>query len=319
MMKKRTLTTAAAVAVALTMTLSGLPLTASAALGGLPEVSTVRQTEADSDYDSEKAILSADRLWVTAKGLKQEETSRSSYERLDWSFQKLSGVDTLFDFTLTKAEQHTFTIDAKISGEAKLVLTQDNKTATTLWEDGDAQKTTKTLTLQPGRWRVRLVCTDAGGNLSVTVDEPKSLFTHTRERAQKAYDAIMEPAQKAYEQAVEKAYDRYDNTMVQAGELYVDAGDEAYDRYDKQMEQAGEFERASYLDAEDGKEQDREYNRRYSRIEREYDDAMESAQDDYDELKDLADGYLQDRLNKAREELEQAQAKAEQAWDEIVG
>ena len=319
MMKKRTLTTAAAVAVALTMTLSGLPLTASAALGGLPEVSTIRQTEADSDYDSEKAILSADRLWVTAKGLKQEETSRSSYERLDWSFQKLSGVDTLFDFTLTKAEQHTFTIDAKVSGEAKLVLTQDNKTATTLWEDGDAQKTTKTLTLQPGRWRVRLVCTDAGGNLSVTVDEPKSLFTHTRERAQKAYDAIMEPAQKAYEQAVEKAYDRYDNTMVQAGELYVDAGDEAYDRYDKQMEQAGEFERASYLDAEDGKEQDREYNRRYSRIEREYDDAMESAQDDYDELKDLADGYLQDRLNKAREELEQAQAKAEQAWDEIVG
>lgn len=318
MMKKRTLTTAA-VAVALTMTLSGLPLTASAALGGLPEVSTVRQTGADSDYDSEKAILSADRLWVTAKGLKQEETSRSSYERLDWSFQKLSGVDTLFDFTLTKAEQHTFTIDAKVSGEAKLVLTQDNKTATTLWEDGDAQKTTKTLTLQPGRWRVRLVCTDAGGNLSVTVDEPKSLFTHTRERAQKAYDAIMEPAQKAYEQAVEKAYDRYDNTMVQAGELYVDAGDEAYDRYDKQMEQAGEFERASYLDAEDGKEQDREYNRRYSRIEREYDDAMESAQDDYDELKDLADGYLQDRLNKAREELEQAQAKAEQAWDEIVG
>lgn len=318
MMKKRTLTTAA-VAVALTMTLSGLPLTASAALGGLPEVSTVRQTEADSDYDSEKAILSADRLWVTAKGLKQEETSRSSYERLDWSFQKLSGVDTLFDFTLTKAEQHTFTIDAKVSGEAKLVLTQDNKTATTLWEDGDAQKTTKTLTLQPGRWRVRLVCTDAGGNLSVTVDEPKSLFTHTRERAQKAYDAIMEPAQKAYEQAVEKAYDRYDNTMVQAGELYVDAGDEAYDRYDKQMEQAGEFERASYLDAEDGKEQDREYNRRYSRIEREYDDAMESAQDDYDELKDLADGYLHDRLNKAKEELEQAQAKAEQAWDEIVG
>lgn len=318
MMKKRTLTTAA-VAAALTMTLSGLPLTASAALGGLPEVSTVRQAEADSDYDSEKAILSADRLWVTAKGLKQEETSRSSYERLDWSFQKLSGVDTLFDFTLTKAEQHTFTIDAKVSGEAKLVLTQDNKTATTLWEDGDAQKTTKTLTLQPGRWRVRLVCTDAGGNLSVTVDEPKSLFTHTRERAQKAYDAIMEPAQKAYEQAVEKAYDRYDNTMVQAGELYVDAGDEAYDRYDKQMEQAGEFERASYLDAEDGKEQDREYNRRYSRIEREYDDAMESAQDDYDELKDLADGYLQDRLNKAREELEQAQAKAEQAWDEIVG
>lgn len=318
MMKKRTLTTAA-VAVALTMTLSGLPLTASAALGGLPEVSTVRQTEADSDYDSEKAILSADRLWVNAKGLKQEETSRSSYERLDWSFQKLSGVDTLFDFTLTKAEQHTFTIDAKVSGEAKLVLTQDNKTATTLWEDGDAQKTTKTLTLQPGRWRVRLVCTDAGGNLSVTVDEPKSLFTHTRERAQKAYDAIMEPAQKAYEQAVEKAYDRYDNTMVQAGELYVDAGDEAYDRYDKQIEQAGEFERASYLDAEDGKEQDREYNRRYSRIEREYDDAMESAQDDYDELKDLADGYLQDRLNKAREELEQAQAKAEQAWDEIVG
>lgn len=318
MMKKRTLTTAA-VAVALTMTLSGLPLTASAALGGLPEVSTVRQTEADSDYDSEKAILSADRLWVTAKGLKQEETSRSSYERLDWSFQKLSGVDTLFDFTLTKAEQHTFTIDAKVSGEAKLVLTQDNKTATTLWEDGDAQKTTKTLTLQPGRWRVRLVCTDAGGNLSVTVDEPKSLFTHTRERAQKAYDAIMEPAQKAYEQAVEKAYDRYDNTMVQAGELYVDAGDEAYDRYDKRMEQAGEFERASYLDAEDGKEQDREYNRRYSRIEREYDDAMESAQDDYDELKDLADGYLQDRLNKAKEELEQAQAKAEQAWDEIVG
>lgn len=318
MMKKRTLTTAA-VAVALTMTLSGLPLTASAALGGLPEVSTVRQTEADSDYDSEKAILSADRLWVTAKGLKQEETSRASYERLDWSFQKLSGVDTLFDFTLTKAEQHTFTIDAKVSGEAKLVLTQDNKTATTLWEDGDAQKTTKTLTLQPGRWRVRLVCTDAGGNLSVTVDEPKSLFTHTRERAQKAYDAIMEPAQKAYEQAVEKAYDRYDNTMVQAGELYVDAGDEAYDRYDKQMEQAGEFERASYLDAEDGKEQDREYNRRYSRIEREYDDAMESAQDDYDELKDLADGYLQDRLNKAKEELEQAQAKAEQAWDEIVG
>ena len=318
MMKKRTLTTAA-VAVALTMTLSGLPLTASAALGGLPEVSTIRQTGADSDYDSEKAILSADRLWVTAKGLKQEETSRSSYERLDWSFQKLSGVDTLFDFTLTKAEQHTFTIDAKVSGEAKLVLTQDNKTATTLWEDGDAQKTTKTLTLQPGRWRVRLVCTDAGGNLSVTVDEPKSLFTHTRERAQKAYDAIMEPAQKAYEQAVEKAYDRYDNTMVQAGELYVDAGDEAYDRYDKQMEQAGEFERASYLDAEDGKEQDREYNRRYSRIEREYDDAMESAQDDYDELKDLADGYLQDRLNKAREELEQAQAKAEQAWDDIVG
>lgn len=318
MMKKRTLTTAA-VAVALTMTLSGLPLTVSAALGGLPEVSTIRQTEADSDYDSEKAILSADRLWVTAKGLKQEETSRSSYERLDWSFQKLSGVDTLFDFTLTKAEQHTFTIDAKVSGEAKLVLTQDNKTATTLWEDGDAQKTTKTLTLQPGRWRVRLVCTDAGGNLSVTVDEPKSLFTHTRERAQKAYDAIMEPAQKAYEQAVEKAYDRYDNTMVQAGELYVDAGDEAYDRYDKQMEQAGEFERASYLDAEDGKEQDREYNRRYSRIEREYDDAMESAQDDYDELKDLADGYLQDRLNKAREELEKAQAKAEQAWDEIVG
>lgn len=318
MMKKRTLTTAA-VAVALTMTLSGLPLTASAALGGLPEVSTVRQTEADSDYDSEKAILSEDRLWVTAKGLKQEETSRSSYERLDWSFQKLSGVDTLFDFTLTKAEQHTFTIDAKVSGEAKLVLTQDNKTATTLWEDGNAQKTTKTLTLQPGRWRVRLVCTDAGGNLSVTVDEPKSLFTHTRERAQKAYDAIMEPAQKAYEQAVEKAYDRYDNTMVQAGELYVDAGDEAYDRYDKQMEQAGEFERASYLDAEDGKEQDREYNRRYSRIEREYDDAMESAQDDYDELKDLADGYLQDRLNKAKEELEQAQAKAEQAWDEIVG
>ena len=318
MMKKRTLTTAA-VAVALTMTLSGLPLTASAALGGLPEVSTVRQTGADSDYDSEKAILSADRLWVTAKGLKQEETSRSSYERLDWSFQKLSGVDTLFDFTLTKVEQHTFTIDAKVSGEAKLVLTQDNKTATTLWEDGDEQKTTKTLTLQPGRWRVRLVCTDAGGNLSVTVDEPKSLFTHTRERAQKAYDAIMEPAQKAYEQAVEKAYDRYDNTMVQAGELYVDAGDEAYDRYDKQMEQAGEFERASYLDAEDGKEQDREYNRRYSRIEREYDDAMESAQDDYDELKDLADGYLQDRLNKAREELEQAQAKAEQAWDEIVG
>ena len=318
MMKKRTLTTAA-VAVALTMTLSGLPLTASAALGGLPEVSTIRQTGAGSDYDSEKAILSADRLWVTAKGLKQEETSRSSYERLDWSFQKLSGVDTLFDFTLTKAEQHTFTIDAKVSGEAKLVLTQDNKTATTLWEDGDAQKTTKTLTLQPGRWRVRLVCTDAGGNLSVTVDEPKSLFTHTRERAQKAYDAIMEPAQKAYEQAVEKAYDRYDNTMVQAGELYVDAGDEAYDRYDKQMEQAGEFERASYLDAEDGKEQDREYNRRYSRIEREYDDAMESAQDDYDELKDLADGYLQDRLNKAKEELEQAQAKAEQAWDEIVG
>lgn len=318
MMKKRTLTTAA-VAVALTMTLSGFGLTASAALGGLPEVSTIRQTEADSDYDSEKAILSADRLWVNAKGLKQEETSRSSYERLDWSFQKLSGVDTLFDFTLTKAEQHTFTIDAKVSGEAKLVLTQDNKTATTLWEDGDAQKTTKTLTLQPGRWRVRLVCTDAGGNLSVTVDEPKSLFTHTRERAQKAYDAIMEPAQKAYEQAVEKAYDRYDNTMVQAGELYVDAGDEAYDRYDKQMEQAGEFERASYLDAEDGKEQDREYNRRYSRIEREYDDAMESAQDDYDELKDLADGYLQDRLNKAKEELEQAQAKAEQAWDEIVG
>lgn len=318
MMKKRTLTTAA-VAAALTMTLSGLPLTASAALGGLPEVSTVRQAEADSDYDSEKVILSADRLWVTAKGLKQEETSRSSYERLDWSFQKLSGVDTLFDFTLTKAEQHTFTIDAKVSGEAKLVLTQDNKTATTLWEDGDAQKTTKTLTLQPGRWRVRLVCTDAGGNLSVTVDEPKSLFTHTRERAQKAYDAIMEPAQKAYERAVEKAYDRYDNTMVQAGELYVDAGDEAYDRYDKQIEQAGEFERASYLDAEDGKEQDREYNRRYSRIEREYDDAMESAQDDYDELKDLADGYLQDRLNKAREELEQAQAKAEQAWDEIVG
>ena len=146
MMKKRTLTTAA-VAVALTMTLSGLPLTASAALGGLPEVSTIRQAEADSDYDSEKAILSADRLWVTAKGLKQEETSRSSYERLDWSFQKLSGVDTLFDFTLTKAEQHTFTIDAKISGEAKLVLIQDNKTATTLWEDGDAQKTTKTLTL----------------------------------------------------------------------------------------------------------------------------------------------------------------------------
>ena len=87
MMKKRTLTTAA-VAVALTMTLSGLPLTASAAAGRTAEVSTVRQTKADSDYDSEKAILSADRLWVTAKGLKQEETSRASYERLDWELPK---------------------------------------------------------------------------------------------------------------------------------------------------------------------------------------------------------------------------------------
>ena len=56
MMKKRTLTTAA-VAVALTMTLSGLPLTASAALGGLPEVSTIRQAKADSDYDSERQFF----------------------------------------------------------------------------------------------------------------------------------------------------------------------------------------------------------------------------------------------------------------------
>ena len=96
-------------------------------------------------------------------------------------------------------------------------------------------------------------------------------------------------------------------------------GDEAYDRYDKQMEQAGEFERASYLDAEDGKEQDREYNRRYSRIERSMTTRWRARRTITTSSRTLADGYLQDRLNKAREELEQAQAKAEQAWDEIVG
>lgn len=276
-------------------------------------MSTVRQTEADSDYDSEKAILSADRLWVTAKGLKQEETSRSSYERLDWSFQKLSGVDTLFDFTLTKAEQHTFTIDAKVFRRGKAC--PDPGQQDRHHPLGGRRRAEDHQDPDPAAGPLGGCALSAPMRRKFERDGRRAkepVHPHPR-AAQKAYDAIMEPAQKAYEQAVEKAYDRYDNTMVQAGELYVDAGDEAYDRYDKQMEQAGEFERASYLDAEDGKEQDREYNRRYSRIEREYDDAMESAQDDYDELKDLADGYLQDRLNKAKEELEQAQAKAEQA------
>ena len=136
-----------------------------------------------------------------------KETTRSNLEKTELSFSKASGVMTLFDFTLTVSEKHTITIDSDLSGKAKIILTKDNKTITPVWESTDGKQTTKTLTLEKGRYRVRLVVSESSGTIAVSVDEPKSLFSHTVEKAEKAYDKILDPALEEYEQAMEKAYE----------------------------------------------------------------------------------------------------------------
>ena len=131
-----------------------------------------------------------------------KETTRSNLEKTELSVSKASGIMTLFDFTLTASEKHTITIDSDLSGKAKIILTKDNKTITPVWESTDGKQTTKTLTLEKGRYRVRLVVSEASGTIAVSVDEPKSLFSHTVEKAEKAYDKILDPALEEYEQAM---------------------------------------------------------------------------------------------------------------------
>lgn len=123
-----------------------------------------------------------------------KETTRSNLEKTELSFSKASGIMTLFDFTLTASEKHTISIDSDLAGKAKIILTKDNKTITPVWESTDGKQTTKTLTLEKGRYRVRLVVSEASGTIAVSVDEPKSLFSHTVEKAEKAYDKILDPA-----------------------------------------------------------------------------------------------------------------------------
>ena len=248
-----------------------------------------------------------------------KETTRSNLEKTELSFSKASGVMTLFDFTLAASEKHTITIESDLSGKAKIILTKDNKTITPVWESTNGKQATKTLTLEKGRYRVRLVVSEASGTIAVSVDEPKSLFSHTVEKAEKAYDKILDPALEEYEQALEKAYDRYDRSIDSASDLYGDAMDKAADDYNEKLDQIGEFEYYTYLSAEDGEEMDKEYQKRYSKVDNAYEDAVSDADQDYDELIEQAEGYLEERISKAEEALEKAEKQAQKAWDAVIG
>ena len=103
-----------------------------------------------------------------------KETTRSNLEKTELSFSKASGIMTLFDFTLTASEKHTITIDSDLSGKAKIILTKDNKTITPVWESTDGKQATKTLTLGKGRYRVRLVVSEASGTIAVSVQKTSS-------------------------------------------------------------------------------------------------------------------------------------------------
>lgn len=165
--------------------------------------------ESLAGYTDQTTLLNPDSAGSFGS-LTVKETTRSNLEKTELSFSKASGVMTLFDFTLTVSEKHTITIDSDLSGKAKIILTKDNKTITPIWESIDGKQTTKTLTLEKGRYRVRLVVSEASGTIAVSVDEPKSLFSHTVEKAEKANDKILDPALEEYEQARKRRMSRYD-------------------------------------------------------------------------------------------------------------
>lgn len=49
---------------------------------------------------------------------------------------------------------------------------------------------------------------------------------------------------------------------------------------------------------------DKEYQKRYSKVDNAYEDAVSDADQDYDELIEQAEGYLEERISKAEEALE---------------
>ena len=176
------------------------------------------------------------------------------------------------------------------------------------------------MTLEKGRYRVRLVVSEASGTIAVSVDEPKeSVLPYCGEGRKGIRQDFRDPALEEYEQAMKKAYDRYDRSIDSASDLYGDAMDKAADDYNEKLDQIGEFEYYTYLSAEDGEEMDKEYQKRYSKVDNAYEDAASDADQDYDELIEQAEGYLEERISKAEEALEKAEKQAQKAWDAVIG
>ena len=51
----------------------------------------------------------------------------------------------------------------------------------------------------------------------------------------------------------------------------------------------------------------------------ELDGEVHNRQQDYDELIEQAEGYLEERISKAEEALEKAEKQAQKAWDAVIG
>lgn len=268
-------------------------------------------------YRDEKSLLSSEQKGSYQK-YSAKEVKQPNLETIKLSFSQADAVSTVFDFTLNQTSKQTITVDADIKGKAKVILTKDKKSILPVWENKGTDKVSKTFALEKGRYRVRLVTEDAKGEISISVDKKNSLFSYTTARAEKAYEEIMKPAAERYRKAVDKAYSRYDKSVGSANELYDDEAQQAQDKYEEKMEQLGEFEYSSYLSAEEGKEMDKEYQKKYSDTENRYDEELSASKDSFYESVELADSYLEERLNRAEQELEDAGEEAQKAWDAII-
>lgn len=287
--------------------------------GGVKEEETVNFGQKKFTGYQDKAVLLSSNSRGNYRGYTAKETSKSNGEKIELSFTSFQGVDTLFDFTIKSTETHTVTLGGALKGKAKVFLTKDKKTIIPLWENDGKTPSGKKLTLEPGRYRLRLAASGASGTLSVQLDKKDSLYSHKVEKAYDAYQTVMEPAYDRYEQMAEKAQERYDRALKNASSTYTDSVDEMDKAYDEAADRIGEVEIPTYSDREDGEELQEEYDRKYSDLNRQYGDDLDEARDEYEELVEQAERYQNERMEQAKETLNQAYRKAEKAWDAVIG
>lgn len=286
--------------------------------GGVSKEKKISFGNSFKEYNEEKILLSSKQMGIY-NGYTAKEIRRPDSEQINIEFSKANAISTLFDFTLTQTKKHTIKVQSDLKGKAKIILTKDKKVIFPIWENGEQSSASKTLTLEKGRYRVRLVTSDASGKINISLDEKHSLFSYTVEKAEQEYDKIMKPAVDTYQKEVKKAHERYDKSLDGASDLYSKETDKASDKYYDELDRIGDFEYSSYLEAKEGKEMDKEYTKKYSKIENQYEQELSNSKGSYEELIQQAEKYLQERLNKAGDELKKASEKANKAWDAIIG
>ncbi|MBP3040535.1 hypothetical protein J9303_13675 [Bacillaceae bacterium Marseille-Q3522] len=102
------------------------------------------------------------------------EPENESNLKIDVSYRGFYGTGTIWNLDAKEAGDITFTYDSTVNnGDFKAVLINPEKEIENIFEG--SQQGDKTIKLTVGKYRLKIVCRDANGEIKISIDNPKNV------------------------------------------------------------------------------------------------------------------------------------------------